>query len=140
VDAIAASLEAGLVEANGRVLSALRTLSLCDGIELTQADVRELQLAKGAVAAALHVLLERAGANMEDIRHMYLAGAFGNYVRVSSAARIGLIPFADEDRIVPVGNSAFAGARMALFGLDDKSGIEIEHVPLNADRISSTDL
>jgi len=131
VDAIAAALDSGALGANGRFQTPSRRLELRDGLALTQADVRELQLAKGAVAAGLAVLLDRLGATPADVNRVYLAGAFGNYVRVGSAARIGLVPF-DDDRVEPVGNSALAGAKLALFGAA-REDVPMEHVPLHAD-------
>ena len=52
-------------------------------IYLTQKDVRELQLAKGAVAAGIKTLMDELGIGIQDIDHVYLAGAFGNYVNLN---------------------------------------------------------
>ena len=52
---------------------------------------KSLQLAKAAIAAGFKLLLKRLGASVEDVKSIYLAGAFGNYVQRESAARIGLI-------------------------------------------------
>ncbi len=81
---------------------------------VTQRDVRELQLAKGAIRAGIEILLKELGIRAEDVRHVYLAGAFGNYIRPESALAIGLIPRFPNAQIVPVGNAAGSGARMAL--------------------------
>jgi uncharacterized 2Fe-2S/4Fe-4S cluster protein (DUF4445 family) len=81
---------------------------------LTQMDVRELQLAKAAVAAGVQVLMERMGIAVENIDTIYLAGALGNYVNPYSAMRIGLIPSTPPEKIVSLGNAASAGARLAL--------------------------
>ncbi len=82
---------------------------------LTQQDVREFQLAKGAIAAGILVLLEEAGIEPEDLDEVLLAGAFGNYLRGASALATGLLPpGVSLEKIRPVGNSALAGACAAL--------------------------
>jgi len=83
-------------------------------VVVTQRDVRELQLAKGAIRAGIEILLKELGLRAEDVRRVYLAGAFGNYIRPESALAIGLIPPFPNAEIVPVGNAAGSGARMAL--------------------------
>ena len=81
-------------------------MPLAGGVALAQSDIRELQLAKGAMAAGLRML---AGGGVEKL---YLAGAFGNYIRQASARAIGLLP--EDLPVEPVGNSALRGARMLL--------------------------
>ena len=130
VDAVACGLELGLIQGNGRIGD---PISLCDGLQLTQRDVRQVQLAKGAIAGGMRVLLQRFGAQAEDVTGVYLAGAFGNYINVASARRIGLLEF-DEDVIQPAGNTALLGAKRALFEDEsDRVRKRVEHVPLGAD-------
>lgn len=83
-------------------------------VRLTAQDVRQLQLAKAAIAAALSLLLARFGATSRDVDELLLAGAFGNYIRPESAVAIGLFPSIPLERIRPVGNAAGAGAKAAL--------------------------
>ena len=83
-------------------------------IRLTQNDVRELQLAKGAIAAGVKILMKTMGVDIGDIDVVYLAGALGNYINPYSAMRIGLIPRLDPEKITPMGNAASTGAKMAL--------------------------
>jgi uncharacterized 2Fe-2S/4Fe-4S cluster protein (DUF4445 family) len=92
------------------------SLESFDGREiyLTQNDVRELQLAKGAIAAGVKILIKRMGADIGDIDLIYLAGALGNYINPYSAMRIGLIPRLDPEKITPLGNAASTGAKMVL--------------------------
>ena len=106
VDAAACGVELGLIGANGRVSTLDRRLPLAGGLGLGQSDIRELQLAKGAMAAGLRML---AGGGVEKV---CLAGAFGNYIRRASARVIGLLP--EDVPVEPVGNSALRGARMML--------------------------
>jgi uncharacterized 2Fe-2S/4Fe-4S cluster protein (DUF4445 family) len=131
VDAVACGLEMGAVQPNGRIRQPIR---LADDLQLTQQDIRQVQLAKGAIAGGLRILLRRAGAQADDVTALYLAGAFGNYIKVASARRIGLLEFPD-DIIQPAGNTALLGARRTLFADDNYSGLraKIEHVPLAAD-------
>jgi len=83
-------------------------------IVLTQRDIREVQLAKAAIRAGSRILLNRLGLQDSDIQSVLLAGAFGNYIRPSSAIRIGLLPNVPLDRIHFVGNAAASGAQMLL--------------------------
>jgi uncharacterized 2Fe-2S/4Fe-4S cluster protein (DUF4445 family) len=84
------------------------------GVYLDQADVRQLQLAKGAIAAGIKTLLARSELGEDDIEKVYLAGAFGSYVDPRNLIRLGFFPEAWRDRICFVGNSSKAGAAMAL--------------------------
>lgn len=83
-------------------------------IVLTPQDVREVQLAKAAIAAGIAVLMGVAKAGFDDIDALYLAGGFGNYMDADSAMRIGLLPPQLKGKIIPVGNSAGTGARLLL--------------------------
>jgi uncharacterized 2Fe-2S/4Fe-4S cluster protein (DUF4445 family) len=87
---------------------------------------------------SVQILLERRGARESDIKRIYLAGAFGNYINLQSARRIGMLDF-PEEKIEPVGNTALLGAKIALFqwaaGQTHQEEIRsiITHVPLAAD-------
>ncbi len=84
------------------------------GVILTQQDIRELQLAKGAIAAGIGLLLQKLNLRPQEIGRIFLAGAFGNYIRCENAVRIGLLPGVAPDRIQFVGNAAATGAEMVL--------------------------
>ncbi|MBP1691034.1 MAG: Methyltransferase corrinoid activation protein [Bacteroidetes bacterium] len=114
VDAVAGSLDLGMILPAGRMAGGVHSLMLCDPVQLSQTDVRELQLAKGAIAAGVRLLLREFPADVSTIGRVHLAGAFGNYVGIASARRIGLLQFATE-RIHAAGNTALLGAKMALF-------------------------
>jgi uncharacterized 2Fe-2S/4Fe-4S cluster protein (DUF4445 family) len=106
-------------------------------IYLTQKDVRELQLAKGAVAAGISMLMEEMGIRTDDIAHVYLAGALGNYVDVMSAMRIGLIPDFDPGIVSSLGNAASTGASMVLLSknywqMANNLSDFIEHIELSS--------
>ena len=86
---------------------------------LTQKDVREVQLAKAAIAAGILLLEKHLGIAHENIRKVYIAGAFGNYMDPKSACDIGLLPYSLRERVVPVGNAAGEGAKIALLNTEE---------------------
>ena len=146
VDALAVMLELGAVDETGRLLppdeaedAALPYLSededenvafrLTDSVAITAADVRQLQLAKAAIAAGIQTLLDDAGLSEDDVATLYLAGGFGKYIRKESAAAIGLLPPSMLGRIQSVGNTAGQGAVAAL--LSGQARRELDALPDN---------
>ena len=87
-------------------------------VVLTQQDIREVQLAKGAIRAGITILLRKMGIEESQLEQVFLAGAFGNYIRPESAVRIGLLPPVPLERIHFVGNAAVSGAEMILLNSD----------------------
>ncbi|MCC6485033.1 MAG: DUF4445 domain-containing protein [Armatimonadetes bacterium] len=136
VDAVAVGLDVGRVLPSGRLADGSSTLGLTEHVALTQTDIRQLQLAKGAIAAGIRIVLKDLGADLSDVEQIFLAGAFGNYVSHQSARRIGLVNFPDE-KIEASGNTALLGAKLALFNQGDNSYSEIlnkiEHITLSSD-------
>lgn len=117
IDAAAAALEAGLLNKRGKILGSeererQRILPLTDNVYLTQEDIRQLQLAKGAVCAGIRLMAKQLSIDTEQIRRVLLAGAFGTYLDPRSACRIGLLPEELEGKIRPVGNAAGSGAKL----------------------------
>ncbi|MCX5654554.1 MAG: ASKHA domain-containing protein [Planctomycetota bacterium] len=162
IDAVAVLVEAGVITPTGLMRAAgdaalapglARRIGGTDGdtafvlaakgetqsghpILLTQRDVREVQLAKGAMAAGVQILLDEFGAKAEDVEEVLLAGAFGNFIRPDRARAIGLIPPLPLARIKFVGNAAGAGAKMLLLNRDlrrvaDDVARGVEHVELS---------
>ncbi|MBS4023225.1 MAG: DUF4445 domain-containing protein [Dethiobacter sp.] len=156
IDAVAAMLKAGIIDHKGRMVrpddknslpAALRVrLNLGDEgpefilspqVAITQKDIRELQLAKGAIHAGVQVLLRNLGLSTADISEILLAGAFGNYVKKESALAIGLLPSVPLGNIISVGNAAGDGACQALFSIRERARAlalakAAEHVELSA--------
>lgn len=104
-------------------------------ITLSQKDIRHLQLAKGSIHAAIQTLIRTAGTTDNELSEILLAGAFGNYIRVESAIRIGLIPDIDKEKVLSIGNAAGAGARLALLSEQEmdtarKLALNAEHLEL----------
>src|SRR5208283_1873239 len=137
VDAVAAGLDLGSILATGRLAHG-DSFPVTPPVSLTQQDIRQLQLAKGAIAAGLRLLLQQWGVAPDQLDRIYVAGAFGNYINYSSARRIGLLKF-PPDKVRPAGNAALLGAKLALFGAPQHNGAyplllaKIKHVALNED-------
>ena len=87
-------------------------------ITITQKDIRELQLAKGAIRTGIQVLLDANSRSEEEIKGVIIAGAFGSYIDVASAVTIGMLPSLPLNRFKQVGNAAGTGAKMALISKD----------------------
>lgn len=97
-----------------------------DGIPiiLTQKDIRELQLAKGAICSGIKILLTCLGVERDEVDEVLLAGAFGSYINPESAHLIGLIPTFPKAKVRSVGNAASLGAIMALVSEKDRKQTE----------------
>ena len=131
LDAIAAALDAGIIDRRGALRRSHHLVSGENGsrecllvpaehsgsgqdIHFTRADVGEIQLARGAIRAGTALLLEAAGLDAADLDEVIVAGAFGTYLDLRSAVRVGLLPAIPLTRFRQVGNAAGAGARRLL--------------------------
>jgi uncharacterized 2Fe-2S/4Fe-4S cluster protein (DUF4445 family) len=137
VDAMAQLFLAGVLDRHGRMhdhprvreVDGVREFVLVDeptllsarergtdrgAIVFTQQDVRQLQLAKGAMRTGIEILLAASGRRMEEIDSVIIAGAFGSYIDVANAITIGLLPRLPLQRFRQVGNAAGMGAKLAL--------------------------
>ncbi len=116
IDAVAASIELGLLNRRGRIQPSAdpeqKEIRLSEQVSLTQQDIRELQLSKGAIAAGIELLVKHYGITYDDISEVLLAGAFGSYMNPDSALAIGLLPRELSGKIRAVGNAAGAGAKL----------------------------
>ncbi len=143
MDAVAVCLENGIIDDGGKLfdieksglenvpdavkanadrittVNSGRAIMLEDGIFLSQKDIREVQLAKGAIAAGIELMADRLGIKTDDIRHVLIAGAFGNYMDLHSACAIGMIPPELEDKIEMIGNAAGEGSKIATLNYDE---------------------
>jgi uncharacterized 2Fe-2S/4Fe-4S cluster protein (DUF4445 family) len=130
-----------IVRSEGQTSFVLASESETGGrpIALTQRDLRELQLATGAIRAGVVILLQRAGLEPKDLSRVMIGGGFGNFIRRSNAQRIGLLPGQIEHcRIRYMGNISLAGARLAALSLRARHMAEAlarrtEHVDLSTD-------
>ena len=140
VDTVAELLRAGLVDSSGALDAppshplAPRVQPSPDGgqflldpggscagaaVWLTQRDIRELQLASGAIRAGIETLLRRAGLTARDLGAVLLAGGFGNTIRTANAVRIGLLPPLADGVIRFIGNASLTGAKRALLARNE---------------------
>jgi len=136
VDALALLLETGVVDQTGRLLPPKeysgpdwlreRIRENVEGtrfvlwenkkssISLTDKDIREIQLAKGAVKAGIKILCHEQGITVDKIDRVLIAGAFGSHLRPESALKVGLIPPMDIEKVNFIGNAAWVGAKIML--------------------------
>ena len=155
IDAVAQMFRAGILQRNGRLNTNLGTprLRVTDegpefviawaketttgqDIVVCQGDVRNVQLAKGALYAGAKIMMRRLG--VESLDKVVLAGAFGSYIDRESAAVMGLFPDCALECVQAVGNAAGDGARIALLNVDkrreaDKVAREVEYVELTVE-------
>ena len=142
IDAVAGLLRAGILEPTGRlrgpddlppglpdalcrrvvrddsgvafILAHDDATSLDGPVLLTNRDIREVQLAKGAIRAGIEILKRQLDVDDDGLDAVLLAGGFGNFIRRRNAVRIGLLPPVEHERIHFVGNAAVVGAKMVL--------------------------
>ncbi len=159
IDAIAEMVRTGIIDATGRIAAAddygkehpespladriregdhgrefvLVARENHEDIVITQQDVREVQLAKGAIAAGIQILTKKAGSTPEELDRIIIAGAFGNYIDHHSAMGIGLLPKLPGDRITMAGNTAGAGALMCAASA--KAAAEVQTIPSHVEHV-----
>jgi uncharacterized 2Fe-2S/4Fe-4S cluster protein (DUF4445 family) len=142
LDAVAEMLDAGAIESSGKLHKA-HPMMVGSGkdahlplvsaeqsghgkaIRVTGADVHEIQLAKGAIRAGTDVLLDEAGLRADELDQVIVAGAFGTYLNLESALRIGMFPDLPTGRFRQVGNAAGAGAKMLLVSREKRQEMEL---------------
>lgn len=161
IDAVAQMLDAGLINYKGNILSAeeaeanglepelvkrlrrghagnefvLAWKDQGEDIIITQKDIREVQLAKGAVYAGIVVLMQCLGVERSQLEQIMLAGAFGSYISKKSILRIGMVPDVGEHKITHIGNAAGVGACMTLLSEAERQDADVqskeaEHIEL----------
>lgn len=166
IDALAELLRIGVVDKSGRMMTreqalekgvstavaerivgkgvdayfVLASTSEGENLILNQGDIREVQLAKGAILAGIQTLIKELDMSVDDIDSIMLAGAFGNYIDKISALGIGLLPKVDPEIIVAIGNAAGAGCCMALLSEKERRHADLiaaqtEHVELSMNPI-----
>ncbi len=104
-------------------------IKLTDSVYFTQGDVRKVQLAKGAIAAGVLTVLGENNLSYDSIDTFYLAGGFGKYMNLASAANIGLIPKELEPKATIIGNAALDGASLILCNNQVKNFLIRDSIP-----------
>ena len=153
IDAVAEMKKAGVIDKKGRIATAesydrkhpgsLLCERLRDGadgrefvlvsktndedIVITQKDIREVQLAKGAIGAGIQLMMQKMESKPEELDRIIVAGAFGSYIDKNSAVTIGLLPDIDRDRIESAGNTAGAGTLMAVASSEE--AVRVQNIP-----------
>ncbi len=157
LDIVAMLIKVGLIDETGRLLDEYNSeisKDLCskvrevDGIRafviveasesgnnspiyVTQKDIREIQLAKGAISAGIELLTEKMSIKVDDIERVLIAGAFGNYMSPENACIISLIPPTLKGKIQPIGNAAGEGAKRVL--INSKEYEQAQQISLSCD-------
>ncbi|MBA7706642.1 hypothetical protein ES703_115497 [subsurface metagenome] len=138
LDAVSGMIGAGIIDDSGKfrmdsplvrtkhekqelVLSPSSSTGHRRDIVVTRKDVNEIQLAKAAIRAGINILLKEAGLAADDIREFIIAGAFGTYLDLGSAVRIGMFPPLPLGRFRQVGNAAGIGAKQMLISAARRS-------------------
>lgn len=93
-------------------------------ILITQADIRQVQLAKGAILSGFYALLKKSNIDMSELDKVVIAGQFGAHLPADSLVGIGILPEEIKNRLVYVGNSSKTGAYMALMSAEAKQQLE----------------
>ncbi|MBU3126819.1 ASKHA domain-containing protein [Clostridium tagluense] len=130
-------LEDLIIEENGK-----RKIHIAMGakeIYITQKDIRQVQLAKGAISSGFYALLNLMEIDMVDLQEVIIAGQFGKHLNVDSLIGIGIIPEALRDKITYVGNSSKSGAVMCLLSQQVRADIETIAKDVNYFELSTMD-
>lgn len=110
IEAVSEMLKNGIIDRHGNLNEDFGgRYSLCQNVEITQEDIRQVQLAKSAIRAGLEVLIERAGYEICDVRKLYIAGGFGKNLDIEKCCSIGLIDPEFSDKTELVGNTSLLG-------------------------------
>ena len=143
IDIVAFLCEKGKIDTDGRLVNDFIVATATEtgtenSVYLNQDDIREVQLAKSAIASGIKILIKQAGLSYDKIDTLFLAGGFGNYINTESAVRIGLLPFEMKDKIITLGNTSGTGAILALKSVKFDNVIKellgkTKHIELAAD-------
>jgi uncharacterized 2Fe-2S/4Fe-4S cluster protein (DUF4445 family) len=120
-------------------LTSSRRISFKSGhkLSLTQWDIRELQKAKGAIRAAIDILMEKLNLTPSDMKRVILTGSFGGQIDIDSALGLGLLPPVDHSNVEMIANGAGFGAAMFLseegFTLGESLAARSEQIDLDTD-------
>ena len=105
-------------------------------VVITRRDINEIQLAKGAIRAGIEIMLRKGGITAEEVQEWVIAGAFGTYLDLASAVRVGMFPDVPLERFHQVGNAAGMGAKQMLLSLSERA--EADHLARRAAYVELT--
>ncbi len=154
LDLVAVLVRLGVIEISGRMLepsekdkipeklhgrlvtvSDVPAFEFAPGVFFTQRDVRQVQLAKGAIRAAMDLLMQETGCSSEALDHIVIGGGFGHFLRASSLEGIGLIPPGTGRKLVFAGNTSRNGCARLLVDTSSRNFLkekmqEVEHISI----------
>ena len=114
IDLLAIFLQQGVIKPDGRIAQGREKIEIQDNIFLTQGDIRQAQLACAALKTGFRLLLENLCLDPRELQAIYLAGGFGQELSVENSQVIGLIPRIEKEKVIFLGNTSLAGARLLL--------------------------
>ncbi len=137
VDVISECLRKGVIDESGYMEN--KEFEIAEGVYLTQADVRQYQLAKSAVYSAAVTLIRQNGIEFSDIEALYISGGFSEKMNIDNAVYTGLIPCELKNACVSLGNSSLLGAIKSVFEGSELSEItdKAEYVELSGEAVFS---
>lgn len=128
LDITSSLIKRNIIEPNGRFSKKLpenikekfkdKKFYITDDIYISQKDIRQIQLAKGAIASGITMLLKEVDDSIENIDHAIIAGSFGYHLKEESIRTVGIIPSGFKGDIKFVGNSSVEGAKLSLLNKD----------------------
>lgn len=139
IDIVGEMIEHGVLKSDGNIEKDFQVYkSNHDDVSVTQQDIREVQLAKSAIASGIKRMMAIAGIELEKLDNVLLAGGFGNYIDIKNAIKIGLLPDVPIEKYIQVGNTAGTGAVLALKStgfVDDMENLinDMKYIELSTD-------
>jgi uncharacterized 2Fe-2S/4Fe-4S cluster protein (DUF4445 family) len=148
MDLVAELVERGIIAKNGRFAApaglppslaarldgegSKAAFRISDTVALTQKDVRQVQLAKGAIRAGIELLLREEGLEPKHLDRVYIAGSFGYHLREQSLTTLGLLPPEAAGKVSFLGNTARSGGEMLLVDHRLRSALKalVDHVKI----------
>lgn len=139
IDIVGELVRHNIVKANGKISTVKTGLAaeekvivrdekpvfqISEDVYLSQKDIRQVQLAKGAIRAGIESLLKQCGVQPADVDRVFIAGSFGYHLNTDSLIHIGLLPQAFADKVNFLGNTSKTGGQAFLLNHEKRSGIE----------------
>ncbi|MCL2545690.1 MAG: ASKHA domain-containing protein [Oscillospiraceae bacterium] len=138
LDIVAALVRTGRVDSTGRFSDKSNAFTITPHVSLTQGDIRQVQLAKGAIRAGIDAMLDRLSLTPQDIERVEIAGSFGYHVSERSLLQLKMLPAAFAGKIYFVGNTSQSGGMALLLNTDLRRDVErmvqeVKHIDFGND-------
>lgn len=137
IDAVAYMLDKGIIDSSGYM--ECEQIELAKGVYITQADIRQYQLAKSAVYSAVMALVKYLAITPGDIETVYISGGFSTGICIESAIKTGLLPGEFKNKCVALDNSSLLGTVKYATGKNDLEAVtqKTKYIDLSADAFFS---